>query len=123
MLRRGNLEKKLLGLDEISSSLERQAESITNIHKSLSEISRLTEGEIAMAAIKRLSGQLETDEEAIQEFIAEGVVRNVWSELTYSTESVVELGEELKRIMENLEKRIIENLEKGDKISLIKELL
>jgi hypothetical protein len=109
------MEKKPLKLGEISSGLARQSESIANIHKTFSKIGRLTESEKAKGAIKELSGELETDEEAMQGFIAEGIMGKIWGELTHSTESVVELGAELKSIAEMLEK--------GNKISLIKELL
>lgn len=109
------MEKKTLGLREISSGLARQSESIINIHKSLSKIGKLAESERAKGAIRELSGEMETGEEAIQEFIAEGIVRKIWGELTYSANGVAELGVELKGI--------VERLEKGDKLSLIKELL
>ena len=109
------MEKRPLRLGEISSGLARQSESLINIHKSLSKIGKLTESERAKGAIREISGEMETNEEAIQGFIAEGIVRKIWEELTYSADSVGELGKELKGI--------VERLEKGNKLSLIKELL
>ena len=109
------MEKKQLKLEDVSSGLARQSESLKHISDSLKKITRLTENDKASGAIKELSREMDMGEGAIEELIAEGIVRKVWDELNHSANSVAELGAELKEI--------VQKLGEGKKSTLVKELL
>jgi uncharacterized protein YjiS (DUF1127 family) len=111
------MERRTLSLAEISSGLARQSESLINIRRSLKRLDRLTESERARSALRELSGEMEIGEGAVQDLIADGIISQTWGELTHSANSVVELGEELKKVVEKLER------EKENRLPLIKELL
>ena len=110
-----SMEKRQLRLEEVSSGLARQSESLIHISDSLRKINKLVESNKASGAIGELSREMDMSEEAIQELIAEGIVRKVWDELNHSANSVVELGVELKGI--------VELLAEAKKSSLVKGLL
>lgn len=111
------MERRTLSLAEISSGLARQSESLINVRRGLKRLDKLTGSERAKNALRELSEEMEMGEGSVQELIADGIISQTWGELTHSANSVAELGEELKGIVEKLER------EKENRLSLIKELL
>jgi hypothetical protein len=109
--------KGSLKLMEISSGLARQSESLNRIRIYLKKLDRLIEDKRVDNALVEISKALEVSPEVIREFIGDGLVNQVWDELTYSTASVKELGEKLEEIVKKFKG------EEGSRLQSIKELL